>query len=96
MEPLQLMKFSICKARPLKFTEELNWSDKLKEFEHAAWAAAVGDPEAYGWSLDNEGEDSDEMEEALDNLQKDLEALEEVILEGDEDNDEDDDMSMYI
>ena len=36
------------------------------------------------------------MEEVLDNLQKDLEALEEVILEGDEDNDEDDDMFMYI
>ena len=43
------------------------------------------------------GEDSDEMEEALDDLQ-DPEALEEAILEGDEDSDdlEDDDMPMYI
>lgn len=96
MESLQLMKFSIRKAKPLKFTEGLDWSDELKEFEHAARTAAVGDPEAYGRSLDNEGENSDEMEEALDNLQKDLEALEEVILEGEQDNDEDDDMFMYI
>ena len=96
MESLQLMKCSIWKGRSLSFTEGLSWSEELKEFEHAAWAAPTGDPEGYRRSLDDKAEDSDEMEEVLTDLQMDIQAVENAIFKGDEeDNDEDDDMSMF-
>ena len=90
MESLQLMKFSIRKGRPLKFTEGLSWSEELKEFEHAARTALIGDPEGYRRGLDDGEENSDEMEEELTDLQKDIQAVENAIFEGDEEDSEDD------
>lgn len=96
MESLQLMKFSIRKGRSLSFTEGLSWNEELKEFEHAARTAPTGDPEGYRRGLDDKAEDSDEMEEALTDLQMDIQAVENALFEGDEeDGDDDDDMSMF-
>ena len=95
MESLQLMKFSIWKGRPLKFTEGLSWSEELKEFEHATQTAPIGDPEGYRQGLDGEDEDSDEMEEELTDLKKDIQAVENAIFEGDEEDSEDDE-NMFI
>ena len=94
MESLQIMKFSIRKGRALNFTEGMSWSEELKEFEHAARTAPVGDPEGYRRGLDDKGEDSDEMEEELTDLQKDIQAIENAIFE-EEDSEEEDDMSMF-
>ena len=78
------------------FTEELRWSEELKEFEHAAQTAPTGDSAEYRQGLDDKAEDSDDMEEALTDLQMDIQAVENAIFEGDEeDDDEDDDMSMF-
>jgi hAT family C-terminal dimerisation region len=75
MEALQILKFSFRKnGKPLKFTEGLSWSDELKEFEAAARTAPLGDPDAYGRNLDVDHEDSDDMDEVLDDIIKELEA----------------------
>ena len=81
MEALQIMKFSIRKERPLKFTEGMGWDEELKEFELAAQTAPLGDAEAYGHSLEIPDEDSDELEELLDSLNDDLQASEEDLIE---------------
>ena len=97
MECLQILKFSLQKGRPLKFTEGMSWSDELKEFEHAAHTAPLGDPEAYECSLEESQEESDALEDALDELSKELKAIEEKVMndlestdmeDGDEDNEE--------
>jgi hypothetical protein len=96
MEYLQILKFSIRKGRSLKFTEGMAWKDELREFERVALTVPLGDSEAYGRSLENPDEDSDALEDVLDETRKDLEALEEELmneLDGgsdDEDDDEDD------
>ena len=70
----------------------MSWSEELKEFEHAAWTASVGDPEEYRRGLEDAAEDSDELEEALNDLQKDIE---EALRNEDIGDDEEDDMSIY-
>ena len=89
MEILQILKFSIWKGRHLSFTEGMLWSDELKEFELAALFMLPSDPEAYGHSLEDPEEDSDDLDIAIDDLQKDLEALEEELVKDLEDNTED-------
>jgi len=54
MEALQMLKFSIWKGRPLRFTEGMSWSEELEEFEMIAWTAPLGDAEAYGRSLEED------------------------------------------
>ena len=81
MEILQIMKFSIRKGRPLNFTEGMAWKDELNFFEFAARTEPLGDAEAYGRSLEGPGEDSDEVEDMLDDVEKDLEALENELME---------------
>lgn len=76
MEMLQIMKFSIRKGRPLDFTEGLNWKDELKLFEYASRTEPLGDAEAYGRSLEDPHEDSDNLDDLVDDAEKDLEALE--------------------
>jgi hypothetical protein len=90
MESLQMMKYSIRKGRPLNFTQGMCWRDELTEFEFAAKTDPVGDAEAYGRSLGDDGEDSDVLYEELEDLEKDLEALERQ-LQSDSDNEVDDD-----
>jgi hypothetical protein len=101
MESLQILKFSIRKERPLKFTEGMSWSEELKEFEFLARTAPPGDAEAYGRSLvENTGGhegDSDDLMDALDKLGVNLEVLGEQhhALEDNKGN-EDDEEDMYL
>src|ERR1700735_47011 len=99
MECLQILKFSIRKGQPLKFTEGMAWSEELREFEHLARTAPLGDAEAYGRSLEDPDEDSDELEEALKELRDGLEdlesALEEVVDSEDNEEEEDDADDIY-
>ena len=70
MEALQILKFSINKGRSLDFTKGLSWEDELKEFEKEARMAPFGEAEAYGRTIDMVGEDSDEMDDVLNDLVK--------------------------
>src|SRR5271155_3701923 len=91
MEILQILKFSIQKGRRLSFTEGMSWSDELKEFELAAQTVAPSDPEAYGHSLEDPGEDSDNLKDAIDEFEKNLEALEDKLVKDSKDDTEDED-----
>ena len=71
MEALQILKFSIRKGRPLKFTEGMSWDEELKEFELNARIAPPGDAEAYGRSLEEPGIDSDDLMDEVDGLRPD-------------------------
>jgi hypothetical protein len=85
MEALQVVKFSIKKAgRSLEFTEGLSWSDEMKEFELAAHRALLGDADAYGRTVDVIQEDSDGVDDVVDDLVKGLESAEDGSDEGDE------------
>lgn len=93
MESLQILKFSIRKGGVLKFTEGMSWNDELIEFEHVARTAPLGDPEAYGRSLEEpEEEESDSVEDVVveprDMLEEEL--MDEV--EGREEEDDEDDI----
>ena len=95
MEALQMLKFSIQKGRPLRFTEGMSWSEELEEFEMIAWTAPLGDAEAYGRSLEEDQGDSDDLMDVLD----DLEVLgEQLIIElevnenGEEEEEDEDDI----
>ena len=73
MEALQILKFSINKGRSLDFTKGLSWEDELKEFEKEARMAPFGKAEAYGRTIDMVGEDSDEMDDVLNDSVKESE-----------------------
>lgn len=73
MESLQILKFSINKGRSLDFTKGLSWEDELKEFEKAARMAPFGEVEAYGRTVGIAGEDSDDMDDVLNDLLKESE-----------------------
>lgn len=88
MEALQMLKYSIKKGRPLNFTQGMRWAEELTEFEFAARTEPVGDAEAYGRSLGEPEMDLDVIDEDLEDLQKDLEALEQQLLSGSDDDDE--------
>ena len=90
MEALQMLKYSIKKGRPLNFTQGMRWAEELTEFEFAARTERVGDAEAYGRSLGEPEMDQDAIDEDLEDLQKDLEALEQQLL-GDSDDEEEED-----
>ena len=77
---LQIMKFSIWKGRPLKFTEEMSWDEELKEFELNTWIAPLGDAEAYRNSLEKPGIDSDDLMGEVDGLKNDFDALEQELI----------------
>ena len=89
MESLQMMKYSIWKGRPLNFTQGMQWNNELIEFEFAAKMEPIGDAEAYGHSLNDDEVESDAMEDDLDDLEKDLEALKQQLFD-DESSDGDD------
>jgi hypothetical protein len=100
MESLQILKFSIRKGGVLKFTEGMSWNDELIEFEHVARTAPLGDPEAYGHSLEEpeEGE-SDYLEDGV--VDEPREMLEEVPMDqvegrDDDDDDDDDNDDIYV
>jgi hypothetical protein len=94
MEALQILKFSIRKETPLKFSD-MSWKEELKEFELLARSAPPGDAEAYGRSLDNdEVVDSDNMTDELDEQETNTEVLGEQLmqeLENNENREEDED-----
>ena len=73
MEMLQMMKFSIQKGWPLNFTEGLNWKDELKFFEYTSQTQPLGDADAYGQNLEDPHENSDSLEDMIDDAGKDLE-----------------------
>jgi hypothetical protein len=87
MESLQMMKFSIRKGRSLTFTEGMSWVDELHDIELSARTAPINDAEAYGRSLESSDEDSDDMEEVLDKLRKDMDVEEQ------EEEDEDEELA---
>jgi hypothetical protein len=89
MESLQILKFSINKGKSLEFTEGLSWSDEMKEFEKAARRAPLGDAEAYGRTIDTVEEDSDELEDLLDDLVKVTVGIEDEHGEGEGDDEDD-------
>ena len=60
----------------LRFTEGMSWSEELKEFELVAWTAPRGDAEAYGHSLEEPEDKSDDLKDAWDDLRNDLGDLE--------------------
>jgi hypothetical protein len=68
MESLQILKFSINKDQPLDFTKGFSWEDEMKEFEEAARMAPFGEAEAYGRTIDMVREDSDDMEDVLNDM----------------------------
>ena len=72
------MKYSIQKGRPLSFTQGMWWKDELVEFEYSARMQPLGDAEAYGHSLKDD-EESDAVEDELDELEKELDAEEQLI-----------------
>ena len=82
MESLQLLKYSFKKGRSLDFTAGMSWRAELKAFELAGHTAAVGDADAYRWSLEepNNGQDDllaeDQLEETM---ERDLDSLEKLI-----------------
>jgi hAT family C-terminal dimerisation region len=88
MEALQMLKYSIKKGHPLNFTQGMRWTDELTEFEFAARTEPVGDAEAYGCSLGEPEMDLDVIDEDLDDLQKDLEALEQLLSGSDDEEEE--------
>jgi hypothetical protein len=73
MESLQILKFSINKGQHLDFTKGLSWEDELKDFEKAARMAPFGEVEAYGRTVDMVAEDSDDMDDNLNDLLKESE-----------------------
>jgi len=91
MEILQILKFSIRKGTRLSFTEGMSWKDELKEFELAARTVPPSDPEAYGRSLEDPGEDSDDLKDAIDEVEKDMKVLEGELVKNWKDNTEDED-----
>ena len=88
MEALQMLKYSIKKGRPLNFMQGMCWAEELTEFEFAARTEPVGDAEAYGRSLVEPEMDQDVIDEDLEDLQKDLKALEWQLLSGSADEKE--------
>ncbi|KXN87997.1 hypothetical protein AN958_07828 [Leucoagaricus sp. SymC.cos] len=86
MESLQIMKFSIQKGRTLNFTKGTSWEDELKEFECAAQTESTDNPETYEQTLDVD-EDSDALEDELEELQWEL--ISAIKGEGKEENDDD-------
>ena len=103
MEALQILKFSIRKGRPLKFTEGMAWDEELKEFELNARIAPPGDADAYGRSLDEPDIDSDDLMDEVDGLRNEFDALEQELIselgnsEGEEEGEEaDEDEEMYF
>ena len=50
----------------------MSWSEELKEFELVAWAAPLGDAEAYGQSLEDLEVDSDDLDDAIKDLVNEL------------------------
>ena len=87
MEASQILKFSIRKEAPLKFSD-MSWKEELKEFERLAWSAPPGDAEAYGHNLEEDKGDSDTMSE-LDKQEINLEVLGEQLIHELEDNEDD-------
>jgi hAT family protein len=87
MEALQILKFSLRKEAPLKFSD-MTWKEELKEFERLARSAPPGDAEAYGRNLEEDKGDSDVSSE-LDEQEINLELLGEQIITGLEDNEDD-------
>ena len=73
MEALQMLKFSIRKESPLKFSD-MTWKEELKEFKRLAQSAPPGDAEAYGHNLEEDKGDSDNISE-LDEQDVNLEVL---------------------
>src|SRR5271156_1150734 len=101
MEALQILKFSIRKGRPLKFTEGMGWKEELKEFELKALTAPLGDAEAYGRSLQESDNDSDDLMDKVDKLGDEFEKLEKELISeleegGVEEGDDDDDDDIYV
>jgi len=97
MESLQILKFSIRKGGVLTFTEGMSWNDELIEFEHVARTAPLGDPEAYGRSLeDPEERESDYLEDGVDEPREMLEEEQMDQVEGREEEEEDDDDNIYV
>jgi hAT family C-terminal dimerisation region len=90
MGALQMLKYSIKKGHLLNFTQGMHWTDELTEFEFAARTEPVGDAEAYGHSLGEPEMDLDVIDEDLEDLQKDLEALEQLLSGSDDEEEEDD------
>lgn len=101
MEALQILKFSIRKETPLKFSD-MSWKEELKEFEMRARSMPPGDAEAYGRSLDNDDEaDSDDVMNEVDEQEINLEVLGDQLVDELEDNeeqraDEDSDEDIYM
>ena len=94
MECLQILKFSIRKGRPLRFTEGMSWTDELLGFEMAARTAPLGDAEAYRRSLETTEDNLDDLEN---DIRKELEELEEdlVLQESESGNDDEDSDDIY-
>jgi len=86
IEALQMLKYSIIKGWPLNFTQGMCWAEECTEFEFAARTEPVGDAEVYGHSLGEPEMDQDVIDEDLEDLQKDLEALEQQLLGGSDDD----------
>ena len=100
MEALQILKFSIRKGRPLKFTEGMSWKEEIKQFELKALTAPLGDAEAYGRSLQVSDNDSDDLMDKVDKLGDEFEKLEKELIseleEGGVEEGDDDDDDIYV
>ena len=70
------------------FTQGMHWTDELTEFEFAARTEPVGDAEAYGRSPGEPEMGLDFIDEDLDDLQKDLKALEQLLSGSDDEEEE--------
>jgi hypothetical protein len=80
MEALQILKFSIWKGRPLKFTEKMAWDEELEKFELNAWIASLGNADAYRCSLEEPNIDSDDLMDEVNGLRNEFDALEQELI----------------
>ena len=71
----------------------MHWSEELKEFEWVAQMAPAGDVDAYRCNLEVVEKDPEDIEDILDDMQKDFEALHEDLMDELGDND---DEQLYV
>ena len=62
----------------------MSWGDEIKEFEQAARRAPLGDAEAYGCTVHMVEEDSDDLDDVVDDL------VEAIVIESTEDESDED------
>lgn len=78
MESLQMLKYSVYRGASVNFTEGMDWSDELKEFEFTAQTETTGDPDSYARNLGTAEDEFDTLQDSINDVHRNLEAIEET------------------